>query len=236
MSHLEHDQPERPTAELQPVNAPAERAFLFPAHLHTRESRELIERAQGGDAEALNQLFQAYHSTMVRLARARLGPKLGIKEDADDLAQTTFREATRDLGQYQYRGEGSFLSWLAQILSNKIRDKVEYYGAVKRDSARERSVQDMRPPGNADAPAYDPSSDDLSVTRQVQRREELAILRTALEELSPDHRQAIVLVFFKGMTLRQAGERMARSEDAVRMLLRRAEDRLRELASIKLLR
>ena len=47
------------------------------------------------------------------------------------------------------------------------------------------------------------------------------------EDLSPEHRKAITLVFFEGLPLRQAGERMGgKSEDAVRMMLRRAEAKL----------
>src|SRR5262245_3845838 len=188
----------------------------LPAHLRSKESHELIERAHGGDVEALNALFESYYGYMVELARRRLGPRLRLKEDADDLAQTTFREATRDFQQYRYRGAGSFLNWLVEILQNKIRDRAEYYGASKRDVSRERPMEGARKrDAESEAPAYDPPSGDLSVTRQVQRREEFAILREALNDLSQDHRTAITLVFFQGLSLRQAGLRMGRSEDAV---------------------
>jgi len=199
------------------------------------DTEKLIECARAGDPVALNELFSRHHGLMVDLARRKLGPRLRQKEDADDLAQTTFREATRDFGRYQYRGEGSFLRWLVRILQNKIRDKAEYYGASKRDASRERSVEEGRS-ASGEPVRYEPSSDDLSVTRQVQREEEFAVLREALEELSPDHRRAITLVFFQGLTLREAGSRMDRSEDAVRMLLRRAEARLRELTKTRLAR
>lgn len=241
--NLEHeptDEASRPTggARLIPQPPPGGsegRALEIP---HDRETRELVTRAQTGDAEALNTLFERYYATMVDLARRRLGPKLRIKEEADDLAQTTFREATRDFLQYEYRGEGSLLRWLVQILQNKIRDRAEYYAAGKRDVSRERPVEEVR---TGQVPAeigrYETESDDLSVTRQVQRSEEFVILKEALEELSADHRAAITLVFFQGLTLRQAGERMGgRSEDAVRMLLRRAEARLRELMKRRLAR
>jgi len=195
--------------------------------------RGLVDQAQSGDVEALNELFVRYHGTMIDVARRRLGARLRQKEEADDLAQTTFREATRDFSQYQYRGEGSLIRWLIQILQNKIRDKAEYYSAGKRDISRERSVDD----GSDDSglPTYDPPSRDLSVTQKVERSEEFGILRDALVELSDDHRQAIHLVFFQGLTLRKAGEQMGgRTEDAVRMLLRRAERRLRELTKTRL--
>ena len=115
-----------------------------------------------------------------------------------------------------------------QILQNKIRDKAEYYGAIKRDLGRERSG-DVREGDTDDLRRYDPPSHELSVTQTIAREEDFGILRSALEELSSDHRRAITLVFFQGLSLREAGERMdGRSEDAVRMLLRRAEAHLRD--------
>jgi RNA polymerase sigma-70 factor (ECF subfamily) len=186
------------------------------------EIRALVERAKAGDASALNDLFARYHQTMVEVARRKIGPKLRMKEDPDDLAQTTFREATRDFSRYEYQGQGSLLRWLVQILQNKIRDKAEFYAAGKRDTAREHSADD-----DDGAGAFDISSPDLSVTQVVQRGEDYQLLREALEDLSPEHRLAITLVFFQGLSLREAGERMGgKSEDAVRMMLRRAEGKL----------
>lgn len=191
------------------------------------DTEALVNRAQSGDAAAMNELFARHYQIMVEMARRRLGPRLRQKEDPDDLAQTTFREAVRDFSSYGYRGEGSLLRWLIQILQNKIRDRAEFYSAGKRDTGKERSM-DVSP--NDDGPTFEPMSDDLSITRQVQRDENYHLLREALTELSEDHRQAIQLVFFQGLTLREAGEQMGgRTEDAVRMMLRRAEGRLGEL-------
>ena len=95
------------------------------------EIKDLVDRAHEGDADALNDLFARYHQTMVEVARRKLGPRLRLKEDPVDLAQTTFREATRDFGRYEYRGQGSLLRWLVQILQNKIRDKKQMDTAFK---------------------------------------------------------------------------------------------------------
>ena len=187
---------------------------------------ELVDRAQTGDVDALNELFQRYHQTMVEVARRKLGPRLRLKEDPDDLAQTTFREATRDFHHYQYQGEGSLLRWLVQILKNKIRDRAEFYSAGKRDLSRERAIDTPESEGPSRGP-LDVTSHDLSVTQVVQRDENVELLRVALEDLSDDHRKAITLVFFQGCSLREAGERMGgKTEDAVRMMLRRAESKL----------
>jgi RNA polymerase sigma-70 factor (ECF subfamily) len=200
------------------------------------ETLALVEKAKNGDADALNELFARHHGMMVALARRKIGPRLRQKEEADDLAQTTFREATRDFGQYEYRGEDSFLRWLVRILQNKIRDKAEYYGATKRDATREQSGE-KRMGDTDDLLRNDPASDELTAMQKLAREEEFQILRDALEELSKDHRRAITLVFFEGLSLREAGALMdGRSEDAVRMLLRRAEDRLLELTRARLAR
>lgn len=198
------------------------------------EVKALVDRAQKGDSAALNDLFERYYDTMLAYARRRLGNKLRIKEDPDDLAQTTFREATRDFGGYVYRGEDSFLRWLARILQNKIRDKAEFYAAGKRDMTREMSLEGDDD-DDSDRPAFQAAAQDLSVTGFVQRDEEFEILRAAIDELKPDHRQAITKVVFQGMTLREAGEEMGgKTEDAVRMMLRRAERHLAELTKSRL--
>jgi len=196
---------------------------------HADETRALVERAQAGDAEALNQLFTRHYQTMLDMARRRLGTKLRSKEDPVDLAQTTFREAHRDFSTYTYRGEGSLLRWLIQILQNKIRDRAEFYSAGKRDLMKERSME-IPAEGASETKRIEPPAEDLTVTMQVQREEDFELVREALSELSADHRTAITLVFFQGMTLREAGKHMdGRTEDAVRMLLRRAEARLGDI-------
>ncbi len=215
-------------AQGAPQPAPAE--FQLPEGFENDETAKLVARAKSGDADALNELFQRYHRMMVEVARRKIGPRLRLKEEPDDLAQTTFREAARDFPNYEYRGEPSLIRWFLQILQNKIRDKAEFYSAGKRDLGRERSM-DAPVAGGDDGPrTIEPASDDLSVTMQVTRDENRNYLRHALEDLTPEHRQAITLVFFEGKPLREAGEIMGgRTEDAVRMMLRRAEQRLGEI-------
>jgi RNA polymerase sigma-70 factor (ECF subfamily) len=218
------DQP--PTNEAPLEDEP----FTLPPGFATSDTAELVRRAQAGDVDALNDLFSRYHSQMVEIARRRIGPKLRRKEDPDDLAQTTFREATRDFKNYEYRGEGSLVRWLVHILQNKIRDKAEFYSASKRNTSLETALDAPLDPRNSDSKGMEPESIDLSVTRQVQRDERFDILRKALEQLTPEYREAITLVFFQGLPLREAGQRMGgRTEDALRMLLRRAEAKLRDI-------
>jgi RNA polymerase sigma factor (sigma-70 family) len=225
-------EPAKPAGGSDPASGSIELPidFKLPDGFGTDETAQLVARAQKGDARALNDLFARYHQLVVEVARRKLGARLRQKEEPDDLAQTAFREATRDFASYQYRGEGSLVSWLVRILQNKIRDRAEFYGATKRDFSRERAMQGTIKRNDEELPPLDPPSGDLSVTMQVQRTENYEHLRKALAELSPEHRQAIALVFFQGLPLRDAGQAMGgKSEDAVRMMLRRAEMRLEEL-------
>jgi RNA polymerase sigma-70 factor, ECF subfamily len=220
--------PSEPSGE--PHEAASGVTFELPEGFRNEETEQLVRRAQAGEVDALNELFARYHSLMVEVARRRIGPRLRLKEDPDDLAQTTFREATRDFKNYEYRGEGSLLRWLIQILQNKIRDKAEFYAAGKRDTSLETALELPVDPQRDFLPRAEPQAQDLSVTRQVQRDERFDILRQALQQLTPEYRQAITLVFFQGLSLREAGQIMnGRTEDALRMLLRRAESKLREI-------
>ena len=193
------------------------------------ETAELVRLAQEGVRPALNTLFGRYRPVAVDLARKRMGSRLQAKEDPEDLAQTTFREAARDFSGYEYRGDRSFFGWLSRILQNKIRDRAEFHSAAKRDSSREVSF--TRAPGkdSDDKPQFEPASSGLSGLESAELREQLELLHEHLEELSQLHREAIRLVYFEGLSLREAGERLGqRSEAAIRMLIRRAADRLKE--------
>jgi RNA polymerase sigma-70 factor (ECF subfamily) len=225
-----------PVPAVPPGPAPARRRedrgedFELPEGFDNEETVVLVTRSKDGDTDALNDLFARYHAIMVEVARQRIGGRLRLKEDPQDLAQTTFREAARDFRRYEYRGPGSMLRWLVQILQNKIRDKAEYYSASKRDASLETALDAPIDRSSDFESGPEPQSPDLSVTRVVQRDERFQMLREALAELTPEHRQAITLVFFEGLSLRDAGVRMGgRSEDALRMLLRRAERKLAEV-------
>jgi len=194
-----------------------------------QDTAELVRLAKAGQRPALNTLFGRFRPRVVDLARRRLGSRIGSKEDPEDLAQTTFREAARDFRDYEYRGKRSFLSWLSRILHNKIRDRAEFYTAAKRDSSRELGPMIAPGRGFDEERRFDPVVQEPTGLEQAELNEELELLHEHLERLSPLHRQAIRLVFFEGLSLRQAGWQMGgRSEDAVRMLIRRAADRLRE--------
>lgn len=192
-------------------------------------TERLVRRAQAGEGPALDELFGHYRPRVVDLARRKMGARLTAREDPEDLAQTTFREAARDFSGYEYRGKRSFWAWLTRILQNKIRDRAEFHGAAKRDTRREVALDlPARFAGDERRP-FELAAREYGGLDRAALNEDLARLHAGVETLPPLQRQAVRLVFFEGQSLRQAGHRLGRrSEDAVRMLIRRAARSLRD--------
>ena len=65
----------------------------------------------------------------------------------------------------------------------------------------------------------------------MRREERFDRLQSALATLSDDHREVIRLTRLEGFTLKEAGERMGRSPEAVRKLFWRALQELRATLS-----
>ena len=75
---------------------------------------------------------------------------------------------------------------------------------------------------------------DLRSAPEPRGDEDSAHLLEALSELPLEYRKVIFLVFNEGLTPRQAGEKLGgRSEDALRMMLRRAESKLGDILERK---
>ena len=182
-------------------------------------TRTLVQRAQNGDREAVEELFARSYGDLVQAARFRIGPALRARMDTIDIAQAAYQDAFRDLGQYEYRGKGSFRRWLLGIVENKIRHAVEYHRAKRRDLAREVGLRKAEV-----LPA-----DATTVTRKLVEFEERERLERAMDQLREIDREVIVCHYWLGMSWREVGEHLNRSEEASQMLCRRALGRLKKL-------
>ena len=184
----------------------------------------LVRRAQEGDREARDALFWRYLKTAVKAAERALGPSLRRREDPEDLALSGIREAVRDFSRFDYRGEDSFRLWICRIVENKARDRAEYWNAGKREASRERPIDGLR---ESRSEIGIPSR-DASVTQYVVVGEREELMRRAIESLSRRYREVIRYAHYEGISHKEIAARMRLpSEDAARMLLRRAEEAVR---------
>jgi hypothetical protein len=109
-------------------------------------SMELVQRYQEGEATALNELLVRYQDRILRIVRLRLGAKLRVHLQSDDLLNLTNMVVWRKLGELEVRDQGSILRWLSQVVLNQIRDARDYFHADRRDVDRVLDVQ-----GSADS-------------------------------------------------------------------------------------
>lgn len=111
-------------------------------------------------------------------------------------------------------------------MENKARDRARYWKAAKRGAApAPGGAADGRPgeTTGAGTPALDPS-----VTSRLVAAEGKRLVRSAVESLPERWRRAIEYAYFDGHSFREAAKRLGLpSEDAARMLLRRAERALK---------
>jgi RNA polymerase sigma-70 factor (ECF subfamily) len=88
-------------------------AALEPVHADMREDGDLVARARTGDRDAFEELVRRHHQRVYRTLLA----VTGNREDAEDLAQTTFLKAFEHLGEFH--GTAKFSTWLTRIAVNE---------------------------------------------------------------------------------------------------------------------
>jgi RNA polymerase sigma-70 factor (ECF subfamily) len=173
---------------------------------------DLLRRAKEGSPEALNRLYERCAGRLLAYIRLRLGRELRARLESRDILQSSLLKSLEHIDEFKGSETRSLMAWLAAIAEHEIRDRADYHQRHRRDAAREMAIDE-------DAPL---AAVARSALTQAIMSEEAARLERALEELSPEHREVILLRKFEELSFREIGERLNRSEDACRMLLARA--------------
>ncbi len=173
--------------------------------------QDLVRKAQGGDRDAFERLVEEHKARLLALVRHRLGINLRGRVEAEDIAQETVLKAFQSIGRFRYQGEDSFFRWLGGIAENSLLDLAD----------RRRHKPHLRL--DRDVPA-----EIVSPSKALRRDERFDRLEKALEGLSPEHREVILLARVESLPVQQIAKRMNRSRNAVGQLLWRALAKLRE--------
>ncbi|MBI4603561.1 MAG: sigma-70 family RNA polymerase sigma factor [Planctomycetes bacterium] len=172
--------------------------------------RDLVEQARGGDRDAFGELARRYRARLERQIRARMGEKLRARLEPEDVLQETLAVAFESIGGLKYRGEEAFYRWLASIAEHRI-----WSASQKKAWAPIRLARDV--PASGESPS-----------KHLRRAERFERLEKALQGLSAEHRQVVVLARIEGLKVKEVAARMGRSPEAVKKLLARALLRLKE--------
>jgi len=190
--------------------------------LAASDERALIERAQGGDREAFEELVRIYDRDVLRIALNILH----TPEDARDVYQESFLKIYKNLPRFRF--ECSFYTWTYRVVTNVCLDHLR-----RRSSRPEDQAPEFASSQNGDAPQADffdrqqntePSSDP---ERRMQGLEIGRRISTALEQLTPRERMVFEMKHYQGLKLRAIGDALGTTEETVKNSLFRATRKLR---------
>ena len=159
------------------------------------------------DAQRNRAAFDALYRRYVDRVYSYAFYQLGDHHDAEDATERTFLAALRAIRSYRDEG-ATFRAWLFRIARNTIAN-------AQRTRSRRR-VEPMT------AIQDEPHAIDADPAGMAVRAEDARRVRAALAHLPDDRRQVVLLRFVDGLSAREAGLVLDRSEGAVRVLLHRA--------------
>ena len=175
-----------------------------------RDQEHIIARARRGDADAFEQLVEAYRNQVFRLALRMCGNEA----DADEVAQEAFLSAWKGLPNF--RGESRFSTWLYQLTTHAAID-------LLRREKRQAAAEDIDEITTAD--------DGPSPQQQVERAETQREIRSALMQLPEEYRQVLVLRFMQELSYEEIGQTLKLPAGTVKSRLNRAKAQLKDILS-----
>lgn len=172
------------------------------------ESEEdLVERAKE-DPEAFGVLYERYVDQIYQYVFYRTGNRY----DAEDLTAKTFYKALANVGRYQYKGL-PFSSWLYRIAHNLVAN-------WHRDRQRRKSIP-------LDSLVLAGKEGDAA-QHLLESDERAEVVREAVTRLAPDRQELLILKFATGLSNKEIGTIMGRSEGAIKALYHRTLVALRK--------
>jgi len=182
----------------------------------------MLEVREGGTAgaTAFEELVVRYQARLVRV----LEHLVGRREWAEDLAQEVFLRVYRS--REHYEPGAKFVTWLFTIANNVA------YNAL-RDRARRPEItltgSESGPLGARPMDQLVQATSGSMPARQIDKAEVRDVVRMALDSLSERQRMAVLLNKFEGMSYADIAHAMELSTQAVKSLLSRARENLRQL-------
>lgn len=162
--------------------------------------RELVERAQGGDREALEELYLLHFDRIY----SYLHIAVGDRHDAEDLTTQTFLRMLEAIRRFRF-GKAPFSAWLFRIAHNLAMDHFRAQARVQ--------ATDALPAGSA----LEASAEDQALAMIGQG----SMLRL-ISALSHEQQQVLTLKFVFNFSNGEAATILGKTEGAVKSLQHRA--------------
>jgi RNA polymerase sigma-70 factor (ECF subfamily) len=171
----------------------------------------LVERCLEGDQSAWEQLVRI-HTRRVYAICYRF---VGKDEEAQDLTQEVFLRIFRTLGSFR-AGEGSFSVWMTRVTRNLL---IDNYRRKKGD--RMTDSLETQLPMIEEKSLAGGRTDGLLAGREASE-----LLQAALQKLSPELREVVILRDLEEMEYREIAQTLAVPEGTVKSRLNRGRAEL----------
>jgi RNA polymerase sigma-70 factor (ECF subfamily) len=185
------------------------------------ESRDpdvrLMVQARGDIQGAFEALVERYQSRLVGI----LFHMVGNKDEAEDLCQEVFLRIYR--ARKGYRPRAKFSTWLFTIANNLALNHLRRKGRNK--SLSLGGVSGSQPVSPV---AKHLEGREGTPSAQMRQTELSDLVRDALGTLNEDQKMAVLLNKFEDMSYAEIADIMGRSPEAIKSLLARARNLLRE--------
>ena len=167
----------------------------------TKIVRGLVDRAQRGDREALEELYLIHFDRIY----SYLHVSVGNRHDAEDLTTQTFLKMLESIGKFRWRS-APFSAWLFRIAHNLAMD---HFRAARRWQPEEE-VPEPEPDESTSAEA--------GALHSIGRKSMLELI----DDLSPDQQQVLTLKFVFNLPNAEVAAILDKTEGAIKSLQHRA--------------
>jgi RNA polymerase sigma-70 factor (ECF subfamily) len=181
----------------------------------------LVRRCIVGDAEAWEEIVRT-HSRRIYNICYRF---TGSADNADDLAQEVFIKMYRTLTSFDPE-KGAFTTWITTMTRNLL---VDHFRKTKQDRATDSldaGLGEEEDSATLSDRIQDtaPSADD-----RIQRRETQEMVQKAIQKLSPELREAVILRDLQDMDYKEIAQALKVPEGTVKSRINRGRMELAKL-------
>ncbi len=185
-----------------------------PSQRRPESTSELLQRR---DSQAVDELLRRYRPLLRAIVAGEIDPGLRAKVDPSDLVQEASMEIAKSIDKIQSTQSPQFLAYLRQVVINKLHDaRRRFMLSHKRNVQRERKANLER----VDQLVRWESTTN-GVLDELINQELLEATRLALSKLPLEIKKVLHMRFLREMTYLEIGQKVGRSEDDIRMLVKR---------------
>lgn len=189
----------------------------------TASERELIEAAKRDPRQ-----FEVLYQQNIERVYAYIYRRIQDRTEAEDLTSQVFFRALENLPRYQWQGQ-PYIAWLYRIAANLITDRYRQLGRHPQTSLDAPGSYDEENEENGQSSWAGRLADENGGPAELALEKlEAESLWAQVRRLPVEQQQVLVWRFSWGLKNKEIGERLGKSEAAVKQLVFRAVSTLRQ--------